>query len=85
MLYYAETIGYIATTLSVISFIPQAIKSWKTRSTKDVSLQMYVIFTISQLLWLVYGILINSWPLIIANAIIFTLSLSILLMKIKYK
>jgi len=85
MNYYIETIGYIATILSIISFIPQAIKSWKTRSTKDISLPMYLIFTISQLLWLTYGILILSWPLIIANAIIFSLSFIILMMKIKYK
>jgi len=82
---YIELIGYIATILSVISFMPQVIKSWKTKSTKDVSLHMYLIFTTSQVLWLIYGILIHSWPLAIANAIIFSLSLSILVLKIKYK
>lgn len=80
----AELIGYIATVLSIVSFFPQVLKSWKTKSTKDVSLPMYLIFTVSQALWLTYGILIVSWPLIIANTIIFLLSLSVLLLKLRY-
>lgn len=80
----AEIIGYVATLLSVVSFLPQVLKSWKTKSTKDVSLHMYLIFTTSQILWLVYGILIHSLPLAIANAIIFSLSLSVLILKVKY-
>lgn len=79
-----ELIGYAATTLSIVSFLPQVAKSWKTKSTKDVSLPMYLIFTVSQALWLTYGILILSWPLIVANAIIFILSLSVLLLKLRY-
>jgi MtN3 and saliva related transmembrane protein len=81
---YIELIGYAATVLSVISFVPQVVKSWKTKSTKDVSFQMYSIFTTSQILWLTYGILIHSWPLAIANAIIFSLSLSIFVFKVKH-
>jgi len=81
----AEIIGFVATILSVIAFIPQAVKSWKTKSTKDISLGMYSIFTTSQVLWFIYGILIVSWPLIIANAIIFSLSFIILIYKLKYK
>ena len=79
-----ELIGYTATFLSVISFLPQVVRSWRSKSTKDLSLPMYLIFTISQALWLAYGILIVSWPLIIANAIIFLLSLSVLLLKLRY-
>lgn len=80
----AEIIGFVATTLSVLAFIPQAVKSWKTKSTKDISLGMYSIFTTSQILWFTYGILIVSWPLIIANVIIFSLSLTVLLHKLKF-
>lgn len=80
-----EIIGYVATVLSVIAFMPQAIKSWKTKSTRDISLGMYSIFTTSQILWCTYGILIVSWPLIVANSIIFTLSFIILIHKLKYK
>jgi len=81
----AEIIGFIATILSVVAFIPQTVKSWKTKSTKDISLGMYSIFTTSQIFWFIYGILIVSWPLIIANAIIFSLSFIILIHKLKYK
>tara|TARA_Y100000031_G_C7883778_1_gene231995 strand:- start:130 stop:384 length:255 start_codon:yes stop_codon:yes gene_type:complete len=81
----AEIIGYVATALSIIAFIPQVHKSWKTKSTKDISLGMYSIFTTSQLLWLIYGIMIVSYPLIVANTIIFSLSGIILVHKLRYK
>lgn len=79
-----EILGFLATFLSIISFVPQVTKSWQTKSTKDVSLPMYLIFTTSQALWFTYGLLIQSWPLVVANAIIFLLSLSVLILKVKY-
>lgn len=77
-------IGLIAATCTTISFLPQAIKSWKTKHTKDLSLPMYLIVTIGVFLWLVYGLLINDLPLILANFITLMLSSSVLFLKIKY-
>lgn len=78
-------IGLVAATCTTISFLPQAMQVIKTKHTKDLSLAMYLIFTIGIFLWLVYGIMILDLPLIIANAITLILASTILVMKLKYK
>lgn len=78
-----EMIGYIAGILTTISFIPQAILTIKTQNTKSISLMMYMIFSTGILLWLIYGIVINSMPIIAANIITLPLTLIILFIKIK--
>ena len=77
-------IGFFAGFCTTIAFLPQAIKTWKTKSTKDISLLMFLIFITGVFFWLIYGILINELPLIVANAITLVLALSILVAKIKY-
>ena len=62
-------LGLIAATLTTIAFIPQVIKAWLSKSTKDISLIMYALVTTGILLWLIYGILISDIPLIFANVI----------------
>ena len=81
---YVDLFGFLAAILTTIAFIPQAIKAWKTKSTKDISLLMFLIFITGVFFWLVYGILIHEMPLIVANAITLILALSILVAKIKY-
>lgn len=76
-------VGTLAGTLTTIAFIPQVIKTWKTRSARDISLLMFLLFSTGVLLWLVYGILLNAMPIIIANGITLALSASILVMKVK--
>lgn len=78
-------IGLIAAACTTISLLPQAIKVIANRQTRDISLSMYVIFTSGVLLWLIYGIFIKDIPVILANAITFILSFTILILKIKYK
>ena len=78
-------IGLTAAICTTISFLPQAIKVIKTKRTRDISLGMYIIFSLGTFLWLTYGVLIKDIPLISANSITFTLSLIILTMKLKYK
>ena len=78
-------IGFFAAFCTTIAFLPQAVKVWKTKSTKDISLYMFVIFTIGVLSWLVYGIIISDLPIILANAVTLILSLFILILKLKYK
>jgi len=77
-------LGYIAAICTTSSFIPQALKVIKTKETKAISLPMYIIFNIGIIIWLYYGILINEWPIIIANAVTITLTIIILIMKIKH-
>ncbi|MGH8742429.1 MAG: SemiSWEET transporter [Burkholderiales bacterium] len=76
--------GYAGATLTTIAFIPQALHTWRTRSTAGISLGMYAIFTAGVAFWLAYGLMLSEWPIIIANSITFPLALSILAMKIRY-
>ena len=78
-------IGFFAALCTTIAFLPQAIKVYQTKSTKDISLLMFLIFTIGVFSWLIYGLIINDYPVILANAVTLILSLFILLYKIKYK
>ena len=77
-------IGLIAAALTTWSFLPQVIKTIKTKKTEDISLVMYSILSVGILLWLIYGIWIKDFPIIIANSISFILSAIILFFKIKY-
>lgn len=79
----ADAIGYVAATLTTIAFVPQAWKTWKTRSAAGVSLRMYAIFTLGVALWLAYGVLIRAWPVIVANVVTLVLALFILAMRLK--
>ena len=71
-------IGFFAAFCTTIAFLPQAIKVFKTKSTKDISLYMFIIFTIGVLSWLIYGLIINDLPIILANAVTLILSIFIL-------
>jgi MtN3 and saliva related transmembrane protein len=82
---YITLIGLVAAALTVIAFFPQLMKVWKTKSTKDISLSMFSIFSFAVFLWFVYGVLINNIPVIIANFLVFVQAFAILIFKIKYK
>jgi MtN3 and saliva related transmembrane protein len=82
---YITIMGLVAAALTVISFFPQLMKIWKTRSTKDISLGMFSIFCVAVFLWFVYGILIKDPPVIIANFLVFIQAFIILTFKVKYK
>ena len=75
-------LGTTAGTLTTIAFIPQALKTWRSRSAEDISLGMFVLFSTGVLLWLIYGIALGAWPIIIANAIPLALALMILALKV---
>lgn len=77
--------GYIAATLTTLAFAPQVLLTLKTRDVKGISLPMYAVFSLGVLLWLVYGVLIRSWPVIGANAVTLLLTLIILTLKIRYR
>ena len=77
--------GYLAGTLTTISFVPQVLRTWKLRETKDFSLAMLLLFAAGMLLWTAYGIWINSFPIIAANVITFGLVLFLLMMKFRYQ
>ncbi|MEI2658222.1 MAG: SemiSWEET transporter [Nitrosomonas sp.] len=79
----STTIGFIAAFLTTAAFVPQAYHSWRTRDLSGISLPMYAMFTIGVVLWLFYGYLIGSVPVILANLITFLLSSMVLCLKIQ--
>ena len=80
-----DIIGYAAAFLTTASFVPQALHTFKTKDVRGISLGMYSAFVVGITLWLVYGLLLNAWPLIVANAVTLTLATAILAMKLKYR
>jgi MtN3 and saliva related transmembrane protein len=81
----ADFIGGLAATLTTLSFVPQAWLTFKTRDVRGISLGMYSAFTCGIALWLVYGIMIMAWPVIVANVVTLILALAILGMKLRYR
>jgi MtN3 and saliva related transmembrane protein len=77
-------IGLAAACLTTVAFTPQVIKAWRTRSTRDLSLGMYLVLATGILLWLIYGILLGDAPLILANAVTLLLVAIILYCKIRH-
>ena len=78
-------IGYWAAGLTTISFLPQVVQAWKHKKTGDISLSMYIIFIIGISLWLIYGIIKNDMPIILANIVTLILASVVLILKLKYK
>jgi MtN3 and saliva related transmembrane protein len=78
-------IGYIAGTLTTISFVPQVIRTWRMKETRDLSLAMLLFFAIGVCLWAVYGFWIDSLPVIAANLISLVLILILLWLKLRYR
>lgn len=77
-----DWLGYAAATLTTASFVPQAWLTFRTRNVSGISLGMYSVFTLGVALWLVYGVLLEAWPLIVANVVTLVLASCILGMKI---
>lgn len=79
-----EWIGYVAATLTTVAFVPQAIKTIRTRETHAISLGMYVMFTAGIGCWFGYGIVLDSLPMIVCNLITFALAATILVLKLRH-
>jgi len=77
-------IGSAAACCTTISFLPQLIRVWKLKSAREISLIMFSVFSAGVFLWLLYGILIHSAPVMLANAVTLALSLAILVLKLRY-
>lgn len=82
---YIQIIGMAAGVLTTVAFLPQVIKTWKSRSAKDLSLGMFSIFCTGVLLWLIYGLLVNDFPIIMANFVTLMLAMTLLIFKLSFK
>lgn len=79
-----DLIGHVAGFLTTIAFLPQAVKTWRTRSARDISLAMFLCLCAGIVLWLVYGIMLGAWPVIVANAVTLAIASVILVFKLRY-
>ncbi|MBL8302674.1 MAG: SemiSWEET transporter [Ideonella sp.] len=79
---WTDWLGYAAAALTTAAFVPQAWLTFRTRDVSGISLGMYAVFTVGIALWLVYGLLLGAWPIVVANGITFGLSACILGMKL---
>jgi MtN3 and saliva related transmembrane protein len=81
---FTNILGFAAAFLTTTAFLPQVLKVWRSRSTRDISLPMLITFIAGITLWLIYGVMVKAAPIIIANAITLILNLLILRFKIKH-
>jgi len=82
---FTDLIGTLAAVLTTISFLPQALHTFRTKDVRGISLGMYSAFTLGVALWLAYGLLLGAWPVVIANVITLALASTILVMKLRYR
>jgi MtN3 and saliva related transmembrane protein len=80
-----ELIGFAAALCTSLSFVPQALHTFRTKDVSGISLGMYSVFVIGVGLWLIYGILLGAWPVIAANVLTLSLASAILVMKLRYR
>jgi MtN3 and saliva related transmembrane protein len=80
-----DLIGTLAAVLTTASFLPQAWHTFRTKDVSGISLGMYSVFTVGVALWLVYGLMLGAWPVVIANCITLALASAILFMKLRYR
>ena len=82
---FSEIIGFLAAILTTASFVPQAWHTFQTRDVRGISLSMYSVFTAGVACWLLYGLLLGAWPIVIANCITLALAAAILVMKLRFR
>lgn len=79
-----EILGYAAGAITCLTFLPQVIKTWQSKSAKDVSLNMFIIAAINEVMWIVYGALLNNWVIILTNVVVLSMSLTMIWLKFRY-
>ena len=80
----ADLLGSVAGFLTTVAFAPQVWRVWRTRSTRDISLGMYLVFTSGVAFWLAYGVVLGAWPIIAANTVTLALTGTVLALKLRH-
>ena len=80
-----EILGLVAGTITSITFIPQVVKIWQTKSAKDLSLMMLLLLMLGVILWLIYGLVVMSAAIIYTNSMVLAMSLIMLYFKLRFK
>jgi MtN3 and saliva related transmembrane protein len=81
----ASIVGYIASAITVLTFLPQVIKTWKEKSAKDISLMMFLIAISNEILWIFYGVMIKNDVIIITNIIMLAMASTMVYLKLRYR
>jgi len=85
MMPFADVLGYTAGAVTTFTFLPQVIKTWKDKSAKDISLLMFIIAAVNEVMWVAYGVLKDNMVIILTNAILLVMSLIMIYFKYRYK
>ncbi|HIJ82732.1 MAG: hypothetical protein HW380_3005 [Magnetococcales bacterium] len=80
---YISLLGFAAAVFTTFALVPQVVRTFKTRDTRGISLWMYVMSSMGAFLWTIYGVVLDAWPIVIANSIAFVLLVIVLVMKIR--
>jgi MtN3 and saliva related transmembrane protein len=79
-----DILGYAAGAVTAVTFLPQVIKTWKEKSAKNVSLMMFIIAFINEVMWIAYGVLSNNWVIITTNVVMITMCSLMIFLKLRY-
>ena len=79
-----ETLGYAAGAVTAFTFLPQVVKTWKEKSAKNVSLLMFIIAFVNEVMWIAYGVLSNNWVIISTNIVMITMCSLMIFLKLRY-
>ncbi len=79
-----DILGYAAGAITTLTFLPQVIKTWKLKSAKDVSMNMFLIAAVNEVMWIIYGAMLDNWVIILTNVIVLVMSLTMIALKIKF-
>ena len=79
-----EILGYAAGAVTAFTFLPQVVKTWKEKSAKNVSLMMFIIAFVNEVMWIAYGVLSNNWVIISTNVVMITMCSLMILLKLRY-
>jgi MtN3 and saliva related transmembrane protein len=82
---HVQILGLVAGSLTTAAFLPQVIKTWKSKSAKDLSLGMFSLFCLGVALWLIYGIIVRDIPVIAANLVTLMLAATLLVFKLRFR
>lgn len=82
---FVDILGYTAGAITSLTFLPQVIKTWKEKSARDISLWMFLIAAANEVLWVWYGAILDNWVIILTNAVVLSMSLTMIGFKLAYK
>ena len=82
---FVDILGYSAGAITSLTFLPQVIKTWREKSAKDISLMMFIIAAVNEIMWIIYGALLDNWVIILTNAVVLAMSSIMIFFKLRYQ